>query len=79
MKNYTFDGNGQSSNRRVMTEGPNGLCIGITLTIELTTCNHPSSLSAMACNFNMAGGGSCSHWMYIKKINRSNNRFTVIH
>lgn len=58
--NYTFDGNGQSSNKRVITEGPSGLCIGIILTIELTTCIHPSSLSAIACNFNSAGGGSCS-------------------
>jgi len=41
-----------------MTEGPNGLYIGITLTIELTTCIQPSSLSAIAFSFNIAAGGS---------------------
>lgn len=54
----TFEGRGQSSNSNIITEGPRGLCIGITLTIELTTCIQPSSLSAIAFNFNIAGGGS---------------------
>lgn len=60
----TFEGKGQSSNNNIITEGPNGLCIGITLTIELTTCIQPSSLSAMAFNFNIAGGGSWSLNIY---------------
>lgn len=56
----TFEGKGQSSSIKVITDGPNGLCIGITLTIELTTCIQPSSLSAILCSFSIAGGGSCS-------------------
>lgn len=46
----TFVGNGQSSRSRVMLAGPSGSIIGMTSTIDWTTCNHPSSLSAILCN-----------------------------
>lgn len=38
----------------------------MTLTMELTTCSHPSSLSAIACSLSIAGGGSCSLHKQIK-------------
>lgn len=56
----SLDGRGQSSNTMVMAEGPRGFSSGITVTIEETTWNHPSSLSAIACNFTNDTGDSSS-------------------
>ena len=57
---HTFDGNGHSSRRSVMTAGPKGSPRGTTWTIDLTTTSHPDSLSAMECSLSMDTGGSWS-------------------
>lgn len=56
----SLDGKGQSSNNKVITEGPRGSCIGMTWIMELTTWIQPSSLSAMLCKRSIELGGSCS-------------------
>ena len=62
--NNTFVGNGQSSRSKVIFAGPSGSLIGITSTMDWTTCNHPSSLSAILCNLRT-----------LKILNRWNNNF----
>ena len=47
-----------------MFAGPSGSLIGITSTMDWTTCNHPSSLSAILCSLKI-----------IQILNGQNNHF----
>lgn len=60
MENHTLVGKGQSSRSNVITAGPKGSSIGTTFAIELTTVNHPPSLSAIKWRRVIEGGGSKS-------------------
>lgn len=75
----SLDGRGQSSNTMVMADGPRGSSIGITCTIEDTTWNQPSSLSAITCSFTSETGDSSSLKQISKHYTNINVKLVLEH